>query len=190
MNEDDKLIKDHSYDGIKELDNPLPKWWLITFYITMVYGAGYFVYYQVLSGPSSDQQLKARMTEIAKVQEANKPQVDMIMKKVNRLAMLNDAKGMKKARKIYKRKCRACHGKFGEGGIGPNLTDAYWIHSKGDYKGVLNTIREGVPSKGMQPWKDTLSEKQQVYLAEFVMQLQGTNPDGQKGPDGDLIKRE
>ena len=72
--------------------------------------------------------------------------------------------------------------------IGPNLTDKYWMHSKGDFKGVLEAIREGFPEKGMQAWKEIIDENQQLYLTEFVLGFQGTNPANPKEPQGELIE--
>ena len=88
----------------------------------------------------------------------------------------------------YAAKCAACHGQNGEGLIGPNLTDKYWIHSKGKAPGLLAAIRKGFPAKGMPPWEALIPKEDHVALAAYVYSLQGTNPEGGKEPQGELIE--
>ncbi|NQZ02825.1 MAG: c-type cytochrome [Bdellovibrionales bacterium] len=189
-NEKDQVIEGHSYDGIQELNNPLPGGWLATFYITIVFAIGYYGYYEVLDGPSQAQQLEMAMAKIKDKQkkvaaaEASKPSGET---EIDLAGFIADTSAMKTGEEHYKAKCAACHGQMGEGLIGPNLTDKYWIHSQGQAPGLLSAIRKGFPTKGMPPWDAIIPKKDQVALAAYVFSLQGTNPSGGKEPQGELI---
>jgi cytochrome c oxidase cbb3-type subunit 3 len=190
-NEKDQIIEGHSYDGIQELNNPLPGWWLATFYITIVFGIGYYGYYELLGGPSHDEQLEQTMAAIQAKQkkfelaEAKNAENDA---NIDLAGFLENAEVMKTGEEHYKAKCAACHGQQGEGLIGPNLTDKYWIHSKGQAEGLLTAIRKGFPTKGMPPWEAIIPKKDHVALAAYVFSLQGTEPEGGKEPQGELIE--
>jgi cytochrome c oxidase cbb3-type subunit 3 len=82
--------------------------------------------------------------------------------------------------------CASCHGKLGEGGIGPNLTDDYWLHGD-DFSSVVKSVRYGYPTKGMVPWLGTLQPDHILRAAGFVMTLRGTNPPNPKAPEGELV---
>lgn len=184
---DEKIIEGHEYDGIKELDNPLPKWWVYLFYATIVYGVCYFTYYEFLGGPSHKEQYEAAMAKIEKKALANKPD-DLDFVEVDPETLINDSEALKVGAASYTQVCAACHGNKGEGIIGPNLTDKYWIHSKGDGQGILVAIREGFPDKGMPAWKDIVAKEKHAPLAAFVLNLQGTDPPNAKDPQGELIE--
>ena len=185
----DELMEGHSYDGIHELDNPLPRWWLYTFYLTIIFSIGYMAYYYIFSAPSLDEELFSEMAQITELQKAAAPQLGAALLDKSFDELIVDSAMMKKAKKKFKRKCSACHGREGQGGIGPNLTDRYWLHSKGDLEGIIKAIREGFPDKGMRAWKDIISDDLQPYLAAFVMKMEGTNPPDPKAPQGDLVER-
>lgn len=190
-NEKDQIIQGHSYDGIQELNNPLPGWWLATFYITIVFGAGYYGYYELMGGPSHDQQLEMTMAAIQAKQKT--AEVDQTKSSggddnLDLAGFLSDVEAMKTGEEHYKARCAACHGQKGEGLIGPNLTDNYWIHSKGKAAGLLTAIRKGFPTKGMPPWEAIIPKKDHVALAAYVYSLKGTNPEGGKAPQGELIE--
>ena len=101
--------------------------------------------------------------------------------------MIADAAGIAEGGKLYKQSCVACHGANGEGGIGPNLTDEYWIHG-GSMNNIYKTIKVGYPDKGMQAWESMLSPVQMKDLSSFVKSLQGTKPANGKAPQGDIYK--
>lgn len=186
---DGQIIEGHEYDGIKELDHPLPKWWVNLFYGTIVFAFGYVAYYWFLGGPTHLEELAHNMQKIearALSLENLKPvQND---EAIDLKALMADKIAMESASKVYIQTCAACHGAKGEGVIGPNLTDNYWIHSKGDLKGILVAIREGFPEKGMPPWKDVVAKKDHAPLAAYVISLQGTKPQNPKAPQGELIQ--
>lgn len=185
--EKDKLIEDHEYDGIQELDNPLPGWWLMTFYITIVFSVVYFIYYQVLDGPSSDEYLTSEMTRIEEVRESR---VEEVGEKTNEemRAVLDDRERLERGKEEYTKNCMACHGNNAQGMIGPNLTDDYWIHGDGTVKSIAEIIRGGVPDKGMPAWGQVLQPEQIVNVAGYVYSLHGTEPAGAKGPEGEKVE--
>lgn len=183
-----QVIEGHTYDGIQELDHPLPKWWLNLFYATIIFSIGYVGYYWFLGGPSHMEQLNTAMAKIneSKVQaEANAPVEEEAP--VDVAALLNDSSALELGAKTYQQVCAVCHGEKGEGLIGPNLTDKYWLHSKGDFDGIMAAIIKGFPDKGMPAWGDIVPKEKHASLAAFVIKLQGTNPPGAKGPQGNPL---
>lgn len=193
MNDDKKkatgeVIEGHEYDGITELDHPLPKWWINLFYTTIVFAVGYYSYYTFLGGPSHKEQYEAAMSKItAKRTEVAEKEASEPVKEVKIEDLLKDAKALAVGEKAFKQSCAACHGGDGGGVIGPNLTDKHWISSKGDFAGIMKAILEGFPEKGMPPWKDIVPAAQHAPLAAYVMTLQGTSPANPKAPQGDLV---
>lgn len=183
----DKIIEDHEYDGIKELDNPLPGWWLMTFYITIAFSVVYFVYYQVLDGPTSDEYLSSQMNQIEEVRQAR---IETVGEKSEEelMAVLEDEDRIEEGKSAYIKNCMACHGEKGGGLIGPNLTDDYWIHGDGGIKAIADIIKDGVPEKGMPAWKQVLQPEQIVNVAGYIYEIRGTEPEGAKPPEGEKVE--
>jgi cytochrome c oxidase cbb3-type subunit 3 len=179
------VMLDHDYDGIRELDNALPPWWKYGFYITIVVGIIYlFNFHFGGNGKNPTQEYLAEM-EKAKVEKeiydaGNKDKID----EAN--VPMADAAGLQKAKEIFGTDCWACHGKGGEGGAGPNLTDDYWLH-KGSLSDIYQSIKHGYPDKGMQSWAIKFNPKEISYLASYIKTLHGTNPPNPKAPQGDLF---
>lgn len=190
MTEKDKLIQDHEYDGIKELDNPLPRWWLMTFYITIVFAVVYFAYYEFLGGPDSDQRLAAEMSHIRAEQEKGAEAAKEEMATKDYVALASNQEVLSRGKAEYMVKCMACHGDKGQGLIGPNFTDDYWIHGDGTVPAILKVMNDGVPDKGMPPWKGLIAPELQEDVAVYVYSLHGSNPPGAKAPQGVEVKRE
>lgn len=184
---DDLLIEGHEYDGIKELDHPLPRWWVTLFYATIIWGVGYWAYYEFLGGPSHQEQYLAAMAKIEE-RAAQEPQESVSDEDVDLEALLNSPADLKVGMASFKQYCAACHGQNGEGVIGPNLADKYWIHSKGEYEGIMSAIVAGFPAKGMPPWGDVVPKSQQPKLAAYVISLQGSSPANPKEPQGELVE--
>jgi cytochrome c oxidase cbb3-type subunit III len=180
------ILLDHDYDGIKELDNSLPPWWKYGFYFTVFVGIIYMVRFHVLhAGPTPEQEYNKEMKiAAAEVEEYRKKSNDMVDEKT---VTMGDAAAIERGKKIFTSNCFACHGAKGEGGVGPNLTDDYWLHG-GTINEVFRTIKFGVPEKGMQSWEKTYSPSQIKDLASFVKSLKGTNPPNPKAPQGDLMQ--
>ncbi|MGE3974839.1 MAG: cbb3-type cytochrome c oxidase N-terminal domain-containing protein [Bdellovibrionales bacterium] len=184
MSDNDKnFADDHSYDGIQELDNPLPRWWLWTFYITVVFSAFYIPYYHFLGGQNP---IDEYQSDIAKLEAEKKsaPSEENGDQKI--IAALGDAQVKAKGAFVFDSKCAVCHGKEGQGIIGPNLTDNYWINGDGSPTTVAKVINEGVPAKGMPPWASVLQPEELVQVAVFVVSLKGSTPANPKAPQGEL----
>lgn len=179
-------ILDHDYDGIQELDNSLPPWWKYGFYITIVFSVFYFMRYHVWkTGPDPEQEYNTEMATAAKqIEEYRKKAGDMVDEKTVTLA---DVKGIEEGAKIFQTACMACHGGKGEGGVGPNLTDKFWLHG-GTINDVFKTIKYGVPEKGMQAWEKTYSPSQIKNIASYIRSIAGTNPPNGKAPQGDPLE--
>lgn len=182
------VMLDHDYDGIKELDNALPPWWKWGFVFTIAVGIIYLINYHVTGyGQNPTQEYETEMARAAAAKEAYEAKiVDKIDE--NNLKM-PDAAGMAKGKEIFESICWTCHGKLGEGGIGPNLTDDYWLH-KGSLSDIYQSIKKGYPDKGMQSWEKNYSPKEISDLAGYIKSLKGTNPPNGKAPQGDIFAEE
>lgn len=183
--EERDLELDHNYDGIKELDNKLPPWWLYSFYATILFAAGYLFYYHVLDGDTQQTEFEKEMiaAEIA-LEEYKKTAPDLI--NADNVVVLTDAADIEKGNSLYQLNCIACHAADGGGGIGPNLTDDHWI-LRGDMKGIFHTISEGGRAgKGMIAWKSTLSPVEIQQISSYILTLVGTTPANPKDAEGDV----
>jgi cytochrome c oxidase cbb3-type subunit 3 len=181
------IILAHAHDGIYELDNDLPPWWLALFYGGVVFafvfiGYTHFSSYGQTNVEEYEASIKAAEIQIAKHLSGQANLVDE-----SNVTMLEDKGGISQGAKIYKERCVACHGALGEGGIGPNMTDEYWLHG-GGIKDVFKTVKYGVSGKGMQAWKDDLTASQMHQVSSFILTLQGTNPPNGKEKQGDLYE--
>ncbi|MGN6648102.1 MAG: cbb3-type cytochrome c oxidase N-terminal domain-containing protein [Cytophaga sp.] len=178
-----EIMLDHNYDGIIELDNNLPTWWLYLFYATVVFAVVYFSYFTVMKyGDNQTQEYEQEILAAAEEMKLHASKVDE-----NSATMLTDAAALKEGKILFDENCAACHGKLGEGGVGPNFTDAYWLHG-GDIKSVFKTIKYGVPEKGMIAWQTQISPVQIQQAASYILSLKGTNPPNAKAPQGELVK--
>lgn len=217
----DRLL-DHDYDGIQELDNNLPRWWLYMFYISIVWGVLYFAYYHVLNiGYSSADEYRLEMNPsyvrniqsdaklFGLVEQYHSPYFNnqqdltplMILRgsgknvmvietretdTVTYMALTNQAE-LDRGQSLYLTSCATCHGKLGEGGVGPNMTDAYWLHGN-SMTDLVRSIKYGYPAQGMISWRGFLKPDQIIKVASFIETLDGTNPPNPKPPQGDLIE--
>ncbi|MFI0428113.1 cbb3-type cytochrome c oxidase N-terminal domain-containing protein [Mariniflexile sp. HMF6888] len=185
IEEEGEIILDHNYDGIKELDNALPPWWLYGFYISIIFGAVYLLRYHVFNGANQYDELETELADARTAIEAYKKTAKDLVD-VNTVTLLTDATDLSAGKTIFETNCIACHMADGGGGIGPNLTDQHWILG-GDIKSVFHTISEGGRSgKGMIAWKTQLKPSQIAQVASYVLSLQGTTPANPKEPEGDL----
>jgi len=178
--EKDMMIP-HDYDGIKELNNPVPGWFNFLFYGTMIFGAIYLYYYHFSGGPNQDVEYQKEMEKAAKDKIAflakSSEKYDESSVKIEP-AMIEEGKA------VYNANCTACHGAVGEGIVGPNLTDEFWIHG-GTINDVFKTIKYGVLDKGMTSWEKTLSSKKIAQVSNYIMSLQGSHPANAKAPQGE-----
>jgi len=185
---EEDIMLDHDYDGIKELDNVLPPWWLYGFYITIAISI--FYYTQVFYNSEKYNQKEEFATEVAEGKaavEAYKEANPQLFDDSNIVA-LTDEESITKGEALFASKtCTACHLSDLGGSIGPNLTDNTWILG-GDVKSLYNTISKGGrPGKGMIAWESTISRDERILLASYIISMQGTSPATPKAAEGDII---
>jgi cytochrome c oxidase cbb3-type subunit 3 len=187
IEEEADIMLDHEYDGIRELDNNLPPWWKYGFYVTIVFACVYLVHYHVFkTGRLQVEEYNAEMHQ-AKID------LDAYMKKAanlvneNNVTLLTDGASISEGKSIFQQNCSTCHGKAGEGGVGPNLTDDYWLHG-GNIGSIFATVKYGYPEKGMKSWQQDLGARQIHVVASFIKSIHGTNPPHAKAKQGELYK--
>ncbi|MBL0053190.1 MAG: c-type cytochrome [Bacteroidetes bacterium] len=178
------ILLDHDYDGIKELDNNLPPWWIYGFYVTIIFGVFYLLIYHV-SGAGKLQAAEYQQ-ELAVAAQEKEARMRASADNVNEdnVTALADAELVLKGKETFERLCVTCHLSNGGGTVGPNLTDDYWLHG-GGIKNIFKTITHGVPNKGMISWSSQLSPKQIQQVASYVLTFKGKNVAGGKEPQGD-----
>lgn len=181
---EDEIVLDHEYDGIRELDNVLPPWWKYLFYATIVFAVIYLFRYEVFNGPSQIDELENALVKAeAQIAEYRKNNKDLI--NVDNVELLTEEADLAAGKQIFVENCAACHKESGAGGIGPNLTDEYWILG-GGIKNIFNTVSEGGrPGKGMIPWKTELNALEMAQVSSYIITLEGTNPPDGKEPEGE-----
>lgn len=187
LEKEKELLMDHTHDGIEELDNPTPPWFMYLFYSTILFAVVYGSYYHVYQdGNIQETEYK---TEVAVAEKAREEYMKKFANSVNEdnVVVVKEAKDIADGLKIYSTNCIACHGDKGQGGVGPNLTDKFWIHG-GDIKSIFKTLTYGVPEKGMIAWNKTLNPLQIQKVSSYILTLQGTNPPGAKEPQGTETK--
>lgn len=187
VEKEEDIMFEHSFDGIRELDNTLPPWWVAMFYITIAVGVIYFSYYHILGiGPSSSEKYEAQMERADEQVKAYLASQAEQIDETNVEPLTEDSQ-LALGKTIYETNCVACHGTMGEGGVGPNLTDQYWLHG-GGIKNVFKTIKYGVPEKGMISWQSQLRASEMQQVASYILTMQGTNPPNGKEPQGEIYK--
>ncbi len=187
VQEEEEIELDHEYDGIRELDNNLPPWWLYGFYATIIFSVIYLVRYHVTqSAPLPEEEYQMEMAAAAAQKEEYLKNAANLVDETN-VTAVTEGPRILNGEAIFKKNCGVCHANDGGGGVGPNLTDAYWLHG-GSINDVFETIKYGVPSKGMIAWQDQLSPKDIQDVATFIMTLQGTTPGDPKEPQGDMYE--
>lgn len=177
------IMIDHPHDGIYELDNRLPPWWVSMFYITIVFAFGYMAYYHYIypeKNQLAEYKESVKKADIMKAEIAER-QANLVNE--NTVVALTDAASLDLGKGIFIGKCAACHGTKGEGTVGPNMTDEYWLHG-GGIKNVFKTIKHGVPDKGMIAWEGQMSPSEIQSVASYILTLKGTNPPNPKAPQG------
>lgn len=185
IEEEGEIVLDHNYDGIRELDNKLPPWWVYGFYATIIFAVVYMARYHIFDGINQDEEYQIAVAEAKiEIEEYKKTAKDLV--DFNTVELLTDAGDLDAGKTIFTGNCVACHKASGGGGIGPNLTDDHWILG-GGIKNVFKTISEGGRAgKGMVAWKSDLKPSQMAQVASYVLSLHGTNPADAKEPEGEI----
>jgi cytochrome c oxidase cbb3-type subunit 3 len=181
-----KILMDHNYDGIHELDNPLPSWWKFLFYIGIAFGIFYFILYQIMGAPSLREEFNADWAKIQAVQEkfnAANGAFDAV-----KYEAIVKADGVKKGEGVFATNCVACHKEKGAGDIGPNLSDEFWLWAKGTPETIYPVVFNGVPQNGMPTWSGTLSNDEIYQVVAYVQTLHNTHTPGGKAPQGNKVE--
>ena len=179
------ILLDHDYDGIKELDNNLPPWWVYLFYASIVFGAIYLIRFEIMGADNQEMELKKELAQ-AKIDVAEymKTAPDLMDEKT--VTLLTEPADLAEGKTIFTTNCAACHRADAGGQIGPNLTDDHWILG-GGIKNIFHTlVNGGRDGKGMISWKGTLKPKEMQKVASYIISLKGSNPVDPKTPDGEI----
>lgn len=180
--DEEHLLLDHNYDGIHELDNPLPSWWQFTFYGAIIIAIFYFIFYQILGGPTLRDEFKKEYDIVQAKQEELKKQNGAFDAAYFEKIVKED--GVKKGEVVFTTNCVACHKEKGIGDIGPNLSDDHWIWAKGTPDSIFPVVFGGVVQNGMPTWGGVLSNDEIYQAVAYVMTLHNTNQPGGKAPQG------
>lgn len=173
----DPLLLDHEADGIRELDNNLPRWWVWLFYGCIVFAAVYLVYYHVLG--SGDLMAAEYLKEMKAGDEIKNAAMDKFEQGIAAMEPSKDPVVLEQGKAMFLRNCAPCHRPDGGGLVGPNLCDDYWIHGP-LFSDNLKTIWNGIPEKGMVTWKGTLKPSEIYAAASYIYTLRGTKPPNPK----------
>ncbi len=185
-----EVATDHEYDGIRELDNRLPPWWLYGFYFTIAFAVVYLLNFHVFKiGKLQDQEYQAQMERAEAEVQAYLASMPVTFDEAS-IAVLSATGDLAAGKQIFEVNCTPCHAIDGGGvmGLGPNLTDKYWVHG-GGIQDIFFTIKNGVPAKGMVAWSNQLSGQKMLQVASYVYSLEGTTPANPKEPEGELYER-
>ncbi len=182
IEKEQEILLHHNYDGIQELDNRIPPWFAALFYGTIIWAVIYFLSYHVFD----DGQVQSKEYNLEIQQAAIERQILIktgAFLNEETVTFINDATSLSEGKEIYIKNCVTCHGQNGEGLVGPNLTDDYWIHG-GGIKNIFKTVKYGVPQKGMISWETQLDPKKMQAVSSYIITLHGTNPPNGKQPEG------
>ena len=184
----DQLIPGHHYDGIKEYDNPMPRWWVGLFWLTIVFSPVYALAVHRFDWLTDyDGHLAAQTADLDAVREAYASANPAFADDPATLAIYAaNADNAVAGAATYAAVCAACHGDKGQGLIGPNLTDDFWLHREAP-EDIYAVLKNGVLEKGMPAWEAALSDEERGQLVAFVTSIRGTDPPGAKAPQGDKV---
>ncbi|MCB0272036.1 MAG: c-type cytochrome [Bdellovibrionales bacterium] len=185
MSDDKDQLRDSQYDGIQEYDNDLPKWWVGTFVITVVFSFCYWIYYHNFGGQTQEQRFEEKYKQHLAMYEGSSTKEELTDESL--FELVSSTNDVSEGQNIYAQNCVVCHAANGGGGIGPNLTDAYWIHGANPVS-IFHTVENGVVEKGMLAWKGVLTSKQMQQVVAYVLTLKNTNVAGGKEAQGEKVQ--
>jgi cytochrome c oxidase cbb3-type subunit 3 len=186
ITQEQSIMLDHNYDGIQELDHRMPPWLAYFFYGTVAFAVVYMAGFWVLDTvPTSEAEYTAEVVLAEQQVAAYKKTVSAGIDE-NTAKMVTDPKALETGKTLFAQNCQVCHGAAGEGGVGPNLADEYWMHG-GTVGEVFKTIKYGVPEKGMIAWQQKLKPEEIQDVTGYILSLQGTHPAGGKEPQGEKV---
>ena len=185
----------HEWDGIKELDTPMPRWWVWTFYATVVFAIGYVIYYpaipmlttatQGVSGITARGQIEKQLAEIRSEKYKLESQlVEAPLESVRDNANLYRF-ALAGGQSLYKVYCSQCHGSGAQGAAGyPNLNDDDWLWG-GDLQSLRTTIAHGIRNgddekartSEMPAFADVLEKPDAAAVDEYVLKISGKEHD-------------
>lgn len=183
---DEEMLLDHEYDGIREYDNPLPRWWVAIFWGSFIFAICYFLWYTVLGkGKSRLEEFRADVAQAEAAQAKSAMAEKVTEQSLDKL--LSNSGVVSQGSTVFHSRCIPCHGDHAQGVIGPNLTDDFWIHGNGKMMDIYNTVNKGVGTKGMPAWGRQLSPKELRSVVAYVGTLRNTNVKG-KAPQGHKVQ--
>ncbi len=180
LSPNEPLEFNHEADGIRELDNLLPRWWVWLFYLSTIFAFVYMGYYHVFN--AGDLQATAYQKEYKKGEEIKSAAMAQFETSLSSVQPSADKIVLAEGQRIFMNTCAPCHRQDGGGLVGPNLTDDYWIHGS-KFEENLKVIWNGVPEKGMVTWKGVLKPDQIHAVASYIYSLRGTHPANPKAPE-------
>ena len=185
IEKEEDIMLHHDYDGIKELDNVLPPWWVYLFYGTIVFAAVYLVRFHIMGDYTQVEEFNKEI-ELAELEKSKLPKDPADEVSYETVVAVTDDASLAKGKEIFKNACAACHKADGGGLVGPNLTDKHWING-GGIKNIFKIISEGSKNNpSMVAWKSNLSSKDIQSVSSYILTLAGTNPPDAKAAEGEI----
>jgi len=179
------LLLDHNYDGIQELNHPLPKWWNFILYFSILFSVGYFIYYQFMSGPTLKDEFNLSYTKVFAAQAEYKKMNSAFNLEHYNGIVAND--GVNTGKVVYENNCLSCHNENARGDVGPNLTDKHWLIAKSTPETIYDVVFNGSEANGMPAWAELLSKDEIYQAVAYVSSLKNTFQKGGKEAQGELI---
>lgn len=187
VHQDEKhLLLEHDYDGIQELNHPLPRWWNAILYVSIAFSVVYFAYYEFLGGASLKDEFEAEYARVAKAQAEFKALHSAFNPDTYAKAVADG--GAKKGAVVYETYCMPCHMEGGRGDTGPNLTDKHWLIAKGTPETIYPVVFNGSEANGMPAWSEMISQEEIYQAVAYVMTLKNTFHKEGKAPQGELVE--
>lgn len=186
--DDPVIVTGDEYDGITEYDNPCPAWLMYIFYTTILF-AVFYLGYHFGSVRDGKWQVAATVAPPANMTQAEEVLLELPeITEAQLTTLLTDKDALAKGKEVYASKCSSCHGEQGEGLIGPNLADNYWLHGRGEIREIASVISNGIPDTGMAAWRGRITDENIQRTAAYIKSLRGSMPENPRDPEGELVE--